>query len=65
MNKHLSEAADVTEEVSDKAVKGLKQVGKMVQKCPYKTIGLVLGVGALIGLVIYYAGSKNGVESDK
>jgi len=58
MNKHLSEAADVTEDVSDKAVKGVKAVGKVVQKHPYKTIGLVLGIGALIGLVIYYAGSK-------
>ena len=58
MNKHPSEAADVTEEISDKAVKGVKAIGKVVQKHPYKTIGLVLGVGAVIGLVIYFAGSK-------
>ena len=58
MNKHLSEAADATEEVSDKAIKGVKVVGKVVEKHPYKTIGLVLGVSVLIGLFIYFAGSK-------
>jgi ElaB/YqjD/DUF883 family membrane-anchored ribosome-binding protein len=58
MNKHPSEAADVTEGVSDKAVKGVKAVGKVFQKYPYKTIGIALGIGAIIGLFIYCQSSK-------
>lgn len=58
MNKHLSKAADVAEEVSDKAVKGVKAVGKAARKYPHKTIGIALGIAAIIGFFIYCQGSK-------
>jgi ElaB/YqjD/DUF883 family membrane-anchored ribosome-binding protein len=56
MNKHISEAEDVIENLRDKAGKVMRSADQVVHKSPYKALGVALGVGAVIGL--YLAGRR-------
>ncbi len=58
MNKHTTR--DLTEEVSDKAMKGAKAADKTVRKSPYRALGITLGIGALIGFFFGRRGFTKG-----
>ena len=47
MNRH--ESSNLTEKVSNKAMKGAKAADEVVRKFPYRAIGVALGMGALTG----------------
>ena len=38
-------------QVRDRAISGAKTTGKAVREPPYKTLGLVFGVGVLVGVL--------------
>jgi ElaB/YqjD/DUF883 family membrane-anchored ribosome-binding protein len=46
--------------VKEKAVQGAKTTDECVREHPYQTIGVALGVGALIGYLVARRGSRNG-----
>jgi ElaB/YqjD/DUF883 family membrane-anchored ribosome-binding protein len=62
--KHLAATLDSGKEligrVGEKAVERAKAADQVVRENPYQTIGIALGVGALIGYLVARCCSRNG-----
>ncbi|HEY1172166.1 MAG TPA: DUF883 family protein [Verrucomicrobiae bacterium] len=48
----LDKGKDAIEHVQDQAVAGVKAADKTIRAHPYESIGIALGVGALIGYLL-------------
>ena len=56
----LESGKEVYGRVRDKAVEGAKVADQAVHEHPYESIGIALGVGALIGYLVARQCSRNG-----
>jgi ElaB/YqjD/DUF883 family membrane-anchored ribosome-binding protein len=48
----VESAKDTCEALQEKAMAGARSTDRMVREHPYQTLGIALGVGALIGFLI-------------
>ena len=58
MNRH--ESSNLTEKVSNKAMKGAKAADEAVRQFPYWAIGVALGAGTLTGFLFGRHGFTKG-----
>ena len=56
----LESAQEFAGRVRDQAVDYAKATDEAVHEHPYKAIGIALGVGALLGYLVFHRGSRNG-----
>ena len=55
----LESAKEIAGRIRDKAVEGAKATDEAVREHPYQSIGIALGVGALIGFLVSRRCSRN------
>jgi len=55
----LESAREIAGRIRDKAVEGAKATDEAVREHPYQSIGIALGVGALIGFLVSRRCSRN------
>lgn len=55
----MKNATDLTEEISNRALRGAKKADKVINKSPYKAISVAAGIGALVGFVFGRRCSQN------
>ena len=48
----VESAKDTCVELQEKAVAGARTTDKLIRKNPYKSLGIALGVGVLVGLLV-------------
>ena len=48
----VESAKDTCLELQDKAIAGARTTDKAIRENPYKTLGIALGVGVLVGLLV-------------
>ena len=56
----VESAKETAGRVRDQAVDYAKAADKAVHKHPYKALGIALGVGAILGYLMFRRGSRNG-----